>query len=108
MNAREMLKFILDKDSFVEYFIDKNIRDPLKFPKYKEKQTVLRKILNQDEAVVCGVGKIDGIRVAIAVMDTQFMMVSMGSTVGEKITKTVELSIKKKIPLIIFTASGGA
>lgn len=108
MNARERLKQILDKGSFVEYFRDKNIRDPLKFPKYKEKQLVLRKMLNQDEAVVCGVGKIDGNRVVIAVMDTQFMMGSMGSTVGEKITKAVELSIKKKIPLIIFTASGGA
>ncbi|SFE54551.1 MULTISPECIES: acetyl-CoA carboxylase, carboxyltransferase subunit beta [Peptostreptococcus] len=108
MNARERLKQILDKGSFVEYFRDKNIRDPLKFPKYKEKQLVLRKVLNQDEAVVCGVGKIDGNRVVIAVMDTQFMMGSMGSTVGEKITKAVELSIKKKIPLIIFTASGGA
>lgn len=108
MNVRERLKQILDKGSFVEYFRDKNIRDPLKFPKYKEKQLVLRKVLNQDEAVVCGVGKIDGNRVVIAVMDTQFMMGSMGSTVGEKITKAVELSIKKKIPLIIFTASGGA
>ncbi|WP_331681386.1 acetyl-CoA carboxylase, carboxyltransferase subunit beta [Peptostreptococcus porci] len=108
MNARERLKQILDKDSFVEYFRDKNIRDPLKFPKYKEKQLVLRKVLNQDEAAVCGVGKIDGNRIVIAVMDTQFMMGSMGSTVGEKITKAVELSIKKKIPLIIFTASGGA
>lgn len=108
MNARERINSILDKDTFIEYFKDKNIRDPLKFPKYKEKQIVLRKILNQDEAVVCGIGKINGNKIVIAVMDTQFMMGSMGSTVGEKITKAIELSIKKKLPIIIFTASGGA
>lgn len=108
MNARERIKNIIDEGTFVEYFRDKNIRDPLKFPKYKEKQILLRKILNQDEAVVSGIGKINGHRVVISVMDTQFMMGSMGSTVGEKITKSVELSIKKKLPLVIFTASGGA
>lgn len=108
MSGRERLDAVLDKNTFVEYFRDRHIRDPLKFPKYKDKQTALRKSLNQDEAVVCGIGKIKGLKVAIAVMDTNFMMGSMGSSVGEKITKTVELAIKKKLPLIIFTASGGA
>ena len=51
---------------------------------------------------------IKNIKVAIAVMDTDYLMGSMGTTVGEKITKTVELSIKKKLPLLIFSASGGA
>ncbi|MDD6920508.1 MAG: acetyl-CoA carboxylase, carboxyltransferase subunit beta [Eubacteriales bacterium] len=108
MNARERINLIVDKDTFIEYFRDKHLRDPLKFPKYKEKQLELRKKLNQDEAVICGIGKINDHKAVIAVMDTQFMMGSMGTIVGEKITKSIELSIKKKLPLIIFTASGGA
>lgn len=108
MNSRERLAITVDKGSFVEYFREKKIRDPLAFPGYKEKQASLRKLSDVDEAVVCGLAKIDGHKVVIAIMETDFMMGSMGSTVGEKITKTIELSIKKKLPLIIFTASGGA
>ncbi|MEG0249486.1 MAG: acetyl-CoA carboxylase, carboxyltransferase subunit beta [Peptostreptococcus sp.] len=108
MSARERIESIVDKDSFTEYFKERKIRDPLEFPEYKEKQVNLRKKIKEDEAVVCGVAKIDDIKLVIAVMDTRFMMGSMGSTVGEKITKSIELSIKKRYPLIIFTASGGA
>ena len=108
MSAKERIKSLLDSESFVEYFKEKKIRDPLDFPEYKDKQNLLRKTTGNDEAVVCGIGKIEGHKVVIAVMDPYFMMGSMGSTVGEKITKSIELSIKKKLPLIIFTASGGA
>lgn len=108
MNAKERLDITVDPGSFVEYFREKKIKDPLEFPNYKEKQASLRKLANIDEAVVCGLAKIDGHKVVIAVMDTHFMMGSMGITVGEKITKTIELSIKKNLPLIIFAASGGA
>ena len=61
-----------------------------------------------DEAVKCGTGKINGKEVAIAIMDGNFMMGSMGSCVGERITLTIETSIEKRIPLIIFCVSGGA
>ncbi len=108
MNARERLESILDSESFIEYFKEKKIRDPLHFPDYKEKQNKLRKDTGNDEAIICGIGKINSQKIVIAVMDTYFMMGSMGSTVGEKITKSIELSIKKNLPLIIFTASGGA
>lgn len=108
MNAVERINSIVDDNSFTEYFKEKKIKDPLKFPGYREKQSDLRKTVNQDEAVVCGIGRIENIKVVIAVMDTSFMMGSMGSTVGEKITKSIELAIKKKLPLIIFSASGGA
>ena len=108
MNAVERINSIVDDNSFTEYFKEKKIKDPLKFPGYREKQSDLRKTVNQDEAVVCGIGRIENIKVVIVVMDTSFMMGSMGSTVGEKITKSVELAIKKKLPLIIFSASGGA
>ncbi|WP_101772788.1 acetyl-CoA carboxylase, carboxyltransferase subunit beta [Peptostreptococcus faecalis] len=108
MSAKERIESVIEKDSFVEYFKEKKIRDPLNFPKYRDKQEKLRTSLKQDEAVVCGTGKINNNKVVIAAMDTNFMMGSMGTTVGEKITKTIELSIKKKLPLIIFSASGGA
>nr|WP_297572942.1 acetyl-CoA carboxylase, carboxyltransferase subunit beta [uncultured Peptostreptococcus sp.] len=108
MTARERIASVVDEDSFIEYFREKKIRDPLKFPKYKEKQMSLRRKLELDEGVVCGIASIRNIKLAIAVMDTDYLMGSMGSTVGEKISKTVELSIKKKLPLLIFSASGGA
>ena len=94
MTAWERLASIVDEDSFIEYFREKKIRDPLKFPKYKEKQLSLRRKYELDEGVVCGTASIKNIKVAIAVMDTDYLMGSMGTTVGEKITKTVELSIK--------------
>ncbi len=108
MKARERIDSLLDKGSFEEYFKEKKIKDPLNFPDYKDKQVSLRKSTGNDEAVITGIGKIDGQKIVIVVMDTYFMMGSMGSIVGEKITKSIELSIKKKLPLIIFTASGGA
>lgn len=108
MTARERIDSVVDENSFIEYFREKKIRDPLNFPNYKEKQVRLRSKTGEDEAVVCGIAKIEKMPVVISAMDTNFMMGSMGSTVGEKITKSVELSIKKKIPLIIFSASGGA
>lgn len=108
MSARERIESVVDKDSFTEYFKERKIKDPLEFPEYKEKQVNLRKKIKLDEAIVCGLAKINDIKLVIAVMDTNFMMGSMGSTVGEKITKSIELSIKKKYPLIIFAASGGA
>lgn len=108
MNAADRINSIVDENSFTEYFKEKKIKDPLNFPGYKEKQNTLRKSINQDEAVVCGIARIENIKVVIVVMDTNFMMGSMGSTVGEKITKSIELAIKKSLPLIIFSASGGA
>lgn len=108
MSGRERIESVVDEGSFIEYFKEKKIRDPLNFPNYREKQMRLRAKTGEDEAVICGTAKIDGYSVVISAMDTNFMMGSMGSSVGEKITKSVELSIKKNLPLIIFSASGGA
>ncbi len=108
MDARSRIRSVVDDDSFVEYFKEKKIRDPLKFPKYKEKQIELKRKLEVDEGVICGVASIDDQKVVIVAMDTNFMMGSMGTTVGEKITKSIELAIKKRIPLVTFSASGGA
>lgn len=108
MSARERINSIVDEESFVEYFKEKKLRDPLKFPDYKKKQLGQRESSGIDEAVITGTARIKESRVVIAVMDTNFMMGSMGSSVGEKITKAIELAIKKSIPLVIFSASGGA
>ena len=82
--------------------------DPLHFPGYPEKIESLKEELKMDEAVVTGYGKIFGRQTAIAVMDARFMMASMGSVVGEKITSAIERATKEKLPVIIFSCSGGA
>ena len=78
------------------------------FPNYKEKLDKSMKKSKLKEGVITGEGRINGINSIIAVMDSNFMMGSMGTVVGEKITQAVERAIEKELPLIIFTASGGA
>lgn len=108
MNSLDRINSIVDSGSFVEYFREWKLKDPLNFPEYKKLQSRLKAFTGLDEAIVCGIGKIHGMKVVIAVMDSNFMMGSMGCVVGEKVSKSIELAIKKKLPLIIFTASGGA
>lgn len=108
LGARERIDYILDENSFNEY--DKNIRssNPLQFEGYEDK--LKNNIKNSDimEAVITGEGKINSLPCVICVMDSHFMMGSMGSVVGEKITRAIERAIKKRLPIIIFTTSGGA
>lgn len=78
------------------------------FPGYKEKLDKAMSATDENDAVICGTAKINCQECAIFVMDSRFMMASMGSVVGEKITKTFETAIEKKLPVIGFTASGGA
>ena len=82
--------------------------NPLEFPDYLEKLEKDRKKTKINEAVVTGVGSINGLQVSTAIMDSNFRMGSMGSVVGEKITRAIEKADELKIPFIIFTASGGA
>ncbi len=108
MNSQERLKSFVDEGSFVEldrYMISEN---PLGFPDYIEKLEKDRQKTNINEAVVTGVCKIDGHDAVVAVMDSTFRMGSMGSVVGEKITRAIEKAAEQSIPFIIFTASGGA
>jgi len=108
MNTRERLSSILDENSFAE--MDKQLVsvNPLGFPEYLEKVEKDRKKMKMNEAVVTGTGKIEGKPVVIAVMDSFFRMGSMGSVVGEKITRAIEKADELHLPFIIFTASGGA
>ncbi|HCW03416.1 MAG TPA: acetyl-CoA carboxylase carboxyl transferase subunit beta [Clostridium sp.] len=108
LTAKERLELVLDKDSFVEF--DKNMEsvNPIKFPNYEDKLNKAKLATDMKEAVITGRGKIADFHTVIAVMDSNFMMGSMGSVVGEKITRAVEYATKHRLPVIIFTASGGA
>ena len=108
LRASECLQIVVDKDSFREVMEDKKSSNPLEVPGYTEKLKENRTKNKINEAVMTGFGKIKGYKYAIAVMDSHFIMGSMGTVVGEKITFLIELATKKGLPLIIFCASGGA
>ncbi len=108
MTARERIAITVDKESFVEFDKDMKSCNPINYPEYEEKQQELREKTGLSDAVVTGQAKIKGSSVIIAVMDSRYMMASMGSVVGEKIARAFETAIEKKLPVVIFTASGGA
>ncbi|WP_459482272.1 acetyl-CoA carboxylase, carboxyltransferase subunit beta [Clostridium saccharoperbutylacetonicum] len=106
LNSEDRIKIFFDKHTFRELFKNLRTTNPLNFKDYEEKLKGGK--TNSTEAVVTGTGKVYGIEVAGAVMDSFFMMGSMGTVVGEKITRLVEYATENKLPLIIFTTSGGA
>jgi acetyl-CoA carboxylase carboxyl transferase subunit beta len=111
IGARERITALVDADSFTETDAGLRSADPLNFTDsqpYKQRLKRYEKDSGLPEAVICGTGKIHGIDVALAVMDFRFCGGTLGSATGEKITRVVELAIKKKIPCIIFSTSGGA
>lgn len=108
ISARRRIKQIADEGTFEEVGADILTKDPLQFEEYLKKVDALKEKTKIEEAVKCGTCKINGEQVVLAVMDGNFMMGSMGSAVGERITLAIETSIKKRLPLIIFCVSGGA
>lgn len=108
LNVKRRLKLVLDEGSFEEWDIGIKNENPLSFPKYEEKISSLKKKTELDEAVVTGKGKINGRDVVIGICDTSFMMGSMGKIVGEKVTRAIEKATDLKLPIILFTCSGGA
>ncbi len=102
------IEITADKGSFKEF--DKKLKssDPLEFPKYEEKLKQAIKETGLNEAVVCGTSKLEKIDIVLIVMEPNFIMASMGSVVGEKITRAFEYAITNKLPVIAFCASGGA
>ncbi len=111
MPALKRLGTLFTEGGFYE--IDKDLRpsDPLKFVDlmtYPEKQIKAEKKSGFPDAIITGVGELGGYAVAMAVMEFAYMGGSMGSVVGEKITRLIELAIEKRIPLVIISASGGA
>jgi acetyl-CoA carboxylase carboxyl transferase subunit beta len=108
MTAYERIESLFEPGSFTELDEGLLTANPLDFPEYMDKIEKDRKNSGLNEAVVTGVGKIGEHKVAVAVMDSRFRMGSMGSVVGEKITRAIEKARELGIPFLIFTASGGA
>ena len=108
MHINKRLELITDKDSYKKFDLNIETTNPLQLEDYPKKLKVLRDKTGINEAVACGTAKINNEDVVICVMDSGFLMGSMGVVVGEKITYAIEQAIEQKLPLIIFTTSGGA
>ena len=111
VNARTRIKQLFDEDSFEEMFADIKPTDPLEFfdtESYKNRLAAAQKKTGLDDAVVTGLATIEGHKVATAVMDFDFMGGSMGSVVGEKVTRIMEKAIEQRLPVLCITSSGGA
>lgn len=108
MGARDRISSIIDEGTFKE--LDKNMKtvNPLDFKGYEDKVDKYKKKSKLEEAVVTGYGKINDNETVIGVMDSNFMMGSMGSVLGEKVTRAIEYATKHRLPIMLFTASGGA
>lgn len=108
MKARQRIATVTDKNSFCELFEDIRSCNPLSFPGYKEKLETSRTASEEEEAVICGTAGIGKQKCCMFVMESCFMMGSMGSAVGERITSLFEYAIEHRLPVIGFTVSGGA
>ena len=108
ISAKERLVLLVDEGSFVEHFTGIETSNPLHFPGYMEKLAETREKTGLDEAVLTGLAEIAGQKVALGIMDPNFIMASMGTVVGEKITRLFELATEHSLPVVLFTASGGA
>jgi acetyl-CoA carboxylase carboxyl transferase subunit beta len=111
IGARARIARLFDPGTFTEVDADVRSSDPLKFidsQPYPDRIKRYEKESGLPEAVVCGTGKILGLEVSVAVMDFRFCGGAMGAAAGEKITRAIETAIQRRIPCIIFSASGGA
>ena len=108
VGARDRIDLICDKRSFKEHDSELKSRNLIEFPEYDEKLEKAEKASGENDAVLCGTCKIGGNPCAVFVMDSTFMMGSMGTVVGEKITRLFEYATKKQLPVVGFTTSGGA
>lgn len=108
LSSRRRIKQIVDEGTFEEIAKGIQTKDPLHFEGYLKKLEGLKEKTKIEEAVTTGIGEIEGEKAVIAVMDGNFLMGSMGSVVGEKITLAIEESMKQRLPLILFCVSGGA
>ncbi|MBO6148296.1 MAG: acetyl-CoA carboxylase carboxyltransferase subunit beta [Lachnospiraceae bacterium] len=108
LKGKARLNLVLDRGSQKELFPEMAVHDPLGFPGYREKAEAQQEKTGLNEAVLSAYGTISNFPAVVAVLDSRFFMGSMSSTVGEKITRTIEYAGKEKLPLIIFSASGGA
>lgn len=111
IDARTRIAQLFDEGTFEECLQNITPADPLEFvdtESYKERQRKAKTATNLDDAVVTGTGLVEGEKIACAIMDFGYMGGSMGSVVGEKVTRMMEEAVKQKIPMVAITASGGA
>ena len=108
MNARDRIAMTADEGSFVEFWEKLFGKDPISFPRYEHRLSKLREKTSMTEAVIVGKASIGGFPCMIGAMDSNFLMGSMGSAVGEKIARLFEEATKPKLPVVLFSASGGA
>ena len=106
MNAHDRIDLVCDK--FSELDADMQSENIIDFPNYDEKLAAARKKSHDKDAVVYGIGVIGGSEAVVFAMNSEFMMGSMGTVVGEKITRAFELALEKGLPVVGFTTSGGA
>lgn len=108
MPSDERIASLVDPHSFVEQDAGMRSCNPINFPDYDKKQMLLRAKTSLSDAIVTGDATLHGIPVTLAVMDPRYMMGSMGSVVGERLTRAFEHATKAHQPILVFTASGGA
>lgn len=108
IGAAKRIQYTLDENTFKPLFEEITSKNPLGMPEYEDKLKKGQRMSKMNEAFLAGTGKIDGQRLAIGVLDSYFMMGSMGSVVGERLTRLIEYAASNYLPLVIFSASGGA
>ncbi|MEM1209992.1 MAG: acetyl-CoA carboxylase, carboxyltransferase subunit beta [Planctomycetota bacterium] len=111
IDGDERVRQLVDEGSFEPMWEDLSPRDPLKFVDrlaYKDRLSKEQSKTGHRDALLCGRAFVKGRRVALAVMDTRFMMASMGAVVGEKLSRTIDLAVDQDLPLVVVCASGGA
>lgn len=108
MGARQRVDFLTDQGSFQELFARVTGGDPLEFPGYGKKLATVRAASKETEGVLCGTAQIGGQPCCLFVMEPYFMMGSMGTAVGEKITLLFEYALEHRLPVVGYTVSGGA
>ncbi|TDX58987.1 acetyl-CoA carboxylase, carboxyltransferase subunit beta [Orenia marismortui] len=107
LTATERLSLLVDENNFEEYDADLEAANPLDFPNYEKKVKKYQKRTGLKDAVISGIGSIDGHAVSLAALDSRFLMGSMNSVVGEKLTLAIERAIDQEIPLVIVAGGGG-
>lgn len=108
ISARDRISLIADKNVFAEFDKDMTAKNPLDYPHYSEKIKDLKYKTDLSDAIITGKCQIYGRETILCVMDSSFIMGSMGSVVGEKLTRAFEHATEHNLPVIVFTASGGA
>ncbi len=108
MHINKRLELITDEGTYKKFDLNIETTNPLNIEEYPKKMKALREKTDLPEAVTAGTAKINGEDVVLCIMDSGFLMGSMGVVVGEKITYAIEQAIKLKLPIIIFSVSGGA